>query len=103
MIISVWSLACENWNVLRFLTKTGSGSYGAFLEPTGATGSQLAGHFSGCYTYGDGNTSQSVSCSLLHSPNTTSQVTYQVKIKVGSAHTTYLFGVKSLIALEIGA
>ena len=40
---------------------------------------------------------------FVDSPNTTSQVTYQVKIKVGSAHTTYLFGVKSLIALEIGA
>ena len=90
LIMSVWSLACENWNVLRFLTKTGSGSYGAFLEPTGATGSQLAGHFSGAYTYGDGNTSQSVSCSLLHSPNTTSQVSYKLQGSSHNPNTIYI-------------
>ena len=90
LIMSVWSLACENWNVLRFLTKTGSGSYGAFLEPTGASGSQLAGHFSGCYTYGDGNTSQSVSCSLLHSPNTTSQVSYKLQGCSHNPNTIYI-------------
>ena len=77
LIMSVWSMSCANWNVMRFVTKTGSGSYGAFLEPTGATGSQLAGHFSGAYHHGDGNTSAR-SCTLLHSPNTTEQVSYKL-------------------------
>ena len=62
--MSVWSMSCANWNVTRFVTKTGSGSYGAFLEPTGATGSQLAGHFSGAYHHGDGITSHRFA--LLH-------------------------------------
>ena len=100
LIMSTWSLSCNNWNVLKFQTKTGSGSYGDFLLSSGSTGSQLPSHFSGAYIYSDGNTSQSVSCSLLHSPNTTSQVSYKLQGCSHNPNTIYINRTSSVANYE---
>ena len=54
--------------------------------------------------YGSGTLMDHPTIIFLDSPNTTSQVTYQVKFRSsGSSNAVHLFGMKSLIALEVGA
>ena len=82
--MSTWQMSTGNWNIFKFQTSIGGGSYADFLISTGASGSQLESHFSGAkYNDADTNTSQSVTCNLLDSPNTTSQVAYKLQ---GCAH-----------------
>ena len=91
LLMSTWSLSTSNWNILKFQTKTGSGSYGDFLLSTGKTGSQLESHFSGAkYNDSDSNTSQSCSCTLLHSPNTTQQVSYKLQACTHDPNVIYI-------------
>ena len=91
LLMSTWSLSTSNWNILKFQTKTGSGSYGDFLLSTGGSGSQLESHFSGAkYNDSDSNTSQSCSCTLLHSPNTTQQVSYKLQACTHDPNVIYI-------------
>ena len=91
LLMSTWSLSTSNWNILKFQTKTGSGSYGDFLLSTGGSGSQLESHFSGAkYNDSDSNTSQSCSCTLLHSPNTTEQVSYKLQACTHDPNVIYI-------------
>ena len=54
--------------------------------------------------YGNGTLMDHPTVTFLDSPNTTSQVTYQVKFRSsGSSNAVHLFGMKALIALEVGA
>ena len=54
--------------------------------------------------FGSGTLMDHPTIIFLDSPNTTSQVTYQVKFRSsGSSNAVHLFGMKSLIALEVGA
>ena len=54
--------------------------------------------------YGSGTLMDHPTIIFLDSPNTTSQVTYQVKFRSsGSSNAVNIFGMKSLIALEVGA
>ena len=67
--MSTWQMSTSNWNILKFQTSIGGGSYADFLLSTGATGSQVEAHFSGAKVNdGDLNITQSVTCNLLHSP-----------------------------------
>ena len=91
LLMSTWSLSTSNWNAFKFQTKTGSGSYGDFLLSTGSSGSQLESHFSGAkYNDSDSNTSQSCSCTLLHSPNTTQQVSYKLQAVTHDPSVVYI-------------
>ncbi len=54
--------------------------------------------------YGNGTLMDHPTVTFLDSPNTTSQVTYQVKFRSSdSSNAVHLFGMKALIALEVGA
>ena len=54
--------------------------------------------------FGSGTLMDHPNIMFLDSPNTTSQVTYQVKFRSSeSSNAVHLFGMKSLIALEVGA
>ncbi len=91
LLMSTWSLSTSNWNAFKFQTKTGSGSYGDFLLSTGSSGSQVESHFAGAkYNDSDSNTSQSCSCMLLHSPNTTQQVSYKLQAVTHDPSVVYI-------------
>lgn len=90
LILSSWSISCGNWNMLKFVTQTGGGGYGDFGLPTGASGAQSNGHFSGAYDYGDSDTTPSASWNYLHSPNTTSQVDYKLQARSWNPNTVYI-------------
>ncbi len=54
--------------------------------------------------YGNGTLMDHPTIIFLDSPNTTSQVTYQLKFRSSdSSNAVHLFGMKELIALEVGA
>ena len=53
--------------------------------------------------YGNGTLMDHPTVIFLDSPNTTSQVTYQVKFKGDGSNAVHIFGMKTLLALEVGA
>ena len=54
--------------------------------------------------YGSGSLMDHPTVIFLDSPNTTSQVTYQVKFRSSeSSNAVHIFGMKTLLALEVGA
>jgi hypothetical protein len=78
VLISSLTGHCNNWNLLKYQRKIGSGSYANFGLPTTATGSQTNAHFAGFFDT-DANIIQSSHWTYLDTPNTTSEVTYKLQ------------------------
>jgi len=65
--------------------------------------STVTGNYFSFLRFGSGTLMDHPTIIFLDSPNTTSQVTYQVKFMGDGSNAIHLFGMKSLIALEVGA
>ena len=81
----------DNWSGLRLYKSVGGGSYN---EVTSAHGTASSARQSGLpfhgYSYNDTNTGRSFNISYLDSPNTTSQVSYQLYGISYSGSTQYI-------------
>ena len=91
LLLTSWSLTTSNWHMFKFMRKIASGSYADFLLPSGASGSQSNGHFSGAkFADGDNELFNSLVCNLYDSPGTTNAVTYQLYARSWNPNTIYL-------------